>query len=106
MSGCTGRAGWRTCRMERRTGIRVRGPTADPREERRAILGVPHLDRLAAPHGGVSSGLETLAGLLQQPGRGLCPLSSDDVRWQLPRFMEPTPRFDAWQRALLDVIEE
>jgi hypothetical protein len=45
--------------------------TADPREERRAILGVPHLDRLELPHGGFSSGFETLAGLLQQPCRGL-----------------------------------
>jgi hypothetical protein len=66
---------YRTCRMANvpdvpTYGIRLRGPMADPREERRAILGVPHLDRLAAPHDGVSSGLETPAGLLQQPGRG------------------------------------
>jgi hypothetical protein len=47
--------------------------TADPREERRAILGVPHLDRLDVPYGGFSSGFETLAGLLQQPCRGPSP---------------------------------
>jgi len=35
-----------------------------PAREHRAILGVPHLDRLELPHGGFSSGFETLAGLL------------------------------------------
>jgi hypothetical protein len=44
---------------ERMWKIRVR--------ERRAILGVPHLDRPEPPHGGSVSGFETPAELLQQP---------------------------------------
>jgi len=53
------------------TALLVSGCVIDPREERRAILGVPHLDRPVAPHGGLGSGFETLAGLLQQRRRGL-----------------------------------
>ena len=46
----------------------------DPREERRAILGVPHLDRLALPLRWVGPGFETLAGAAATalPGSSFC----------------------------------
>src|SRR5690349_2264421 len=81
--------------------------TADPLEEYRAILGVPHLDRPDLPHGGFSSGFETLAELVQQLCRGLSlsqlPLllvHLRELRRDLSGLVEPAPALDARQRTV------